>query len=69
MRPLLVHADSVPLTADAMICLFSPRLSPIEANRRELEESAVMQWVTYIQMIEGKIIIYTHLYSSFPYFC
>ena len=28
MRPLLVHADSVPLTADAIIDLFSPRLPP-----------------------------------------
>ena len=60
MRPLFVHAESVPLTADVMIDMFSPKLSPVGANRRELEEAAVMHWVNYIQLIESEFITCTH---------
>ena len=56
MRPLFVHHEpaTVHLTADKMIDLFTPVLSPVGSNQRELEEAVMMHWVNYIQMIESK---------------
>ena len=54
MRPLFLHADPVPLTADQMIDLFTTKFSPVGSNRREVEEAIVMHWVNFIQMIESE---------------
>ncbi len=53
-RELFVYSKPPAMTADAMLTLFTPRLSPAGSNRREDEEQLVMLWVHFIQMIECK---------------
>ncbi len=53
MRPLLISEPHVNLTSDYMINLFKPSLSPLGSNPREAEDASVLNWINYIQMIEG----------------
>lgn len=41
------------MTADAVLALFTPRLSLEGSNRREDEEQMVMLWVDFLQKIES----------------
>ncbi len=51
MRQLFVFV----LTADFMIDLFVPVLSPKGSNQREVVDSVVVKWSNYLQMIEGSL--------------
>ncbi len=53
-RELFVYSKPQEMTADAVITLFTPRLSPEGSNKREDEEQVVMLWVNFVQMIECK---------------
>ena len=53
MRPLLMGKPPASLTSDYMINLFTPALSPSGSNQREGEDATVLQWINYVQMIEG----------------
>ena len=53
MRQLFVNENPDSLTADKMLDMFLSNLSPLGSNRRESEEAVVMNWVNYLQMIEG----------------
>ncbi len=44
-RELFVYSKPEDTTADAVLTLFAPRLSPQGCNRREDEEQVVMLWV------------------------
>ena len=52
MRQLFIHSE-VPLTVDLMLDMFVSNLSPSGSNSREMEEAVVMNWVNYLQIIEG----------------
>ena len=56
MEALFVYSIPPPLTADKMVDMFQPRFSPTGANRREVEEAVVMQWIHYLQLIESRLI-------------
>ena len=56
MEALFVYSVPPPLTADKMVDMFQPRLSPTGANRREVEEAVVMRWIHYLQLIESRLI-------------
>ena len=58
MLPLFLHADPAQLTVDMIIDMFSPVLSPMGSNQREMEGAVEMQWVGYLQKIEGKHLIF-----------
>lgn len=57
-RELFVYSIPQAMTADDVISMFTPKLSPQGSNRREEEEAVVMLWVNFIQMIEGEIDCY-----------
>lgn len=54
MRQLFVRESKVKLTADILMDIFRFNLSPLGSNTRECEETVIMHWVNYLQMIEGK---------------
>lgn len=55
MRPLFVPGGPV-LTTDSMFDLFRGVFSPKGSNQREIEESIIVMWSNYLQLIEGKHI-------------
>ena len=60
MRQLFVHFKPLTFTADMLFDMFPAKFSPVGSNAREAEEAALMNWVNYIQEIEGKSAIYRH---------
>ena len=57
MRPLLICKQSALLTSDYVIDLFKPVMSVAGSNQREAEDRAVLQWVNYVHLIEGKLSV------------
>lgn len=41
------------ITADILIALFEPSLSPCGHNDREAEEAVIVYWTEFIQKVEG----------------
>jgi len=56
-KQLFIHSKPLSMTADLMLMMFTPRLSPEGSNRREDEEQVIMLWANFLQMIEGKSIL------------
>ena len=54
-RELFIYSEPEHMTADAVLALFTPRLSLEGSNRREDEEQMVMLWVDFLQKIESKL--------------
>ena len=54
-RELFIYSKPEAMTADAVIYLFTPRLSPAGSNTREDEEQMVILWANFVQMIECKL--------------
>ena len=45
------------LTADSLQDLFAVQFSPNGSNSREKEEELIMFWVTFLNLIEGKLLV------------
>ena len=53
MKSLFIYSEPAPLKVDNIFELFTPKLSPVGSNRREVEEAAVMLWCDFLQLIES----------------
>ena len=53
MRSLFIYSEPAPLKADDIFDLFTPKLSPVGSNRREVEEAAMILWFDFLQLIES----------------
>ena len=54
MRPLFIHQDRHPPTADTLFDMFQAKFSELGSNAREAEEATMMKWSDFLQMVEGK---------------
>ena len=48
-----IYQRPAKLTADHMISMFTPQLSPVGSNAREDEEHVNLLWVHFLQLIES----------------
>lgn len=61
MRRLFIREDRHSPTADTLLDMFQAKFSDLGSNARKAEEATMMKWSDFLQMVEGKVILYNYI--------